>query len=154
MLQLRKITEKDVRLLFLWANEEEVRNNAINTHKIDWEDHINWFNKKLQSHDSYMFIGFLQDEPIGQIRFDRENDDYVVDYSIEKNYRGRGLGTDIVKEGIKVLREIIHEPFTVIAIVKEGNIASSKVFTRLRFAKTSTVSESGQALNYYKLIVT
>jgi hypothetical protein len=68
---------KTLRLIFEWANDDDVRNNAINTHKIKWNDHINWFNKKLQSPDTFMFIGFLQDEPVGQIRFDKESDDYV-----------------------------------------------------------------------------
>jgi len=153
-LQLRKINESDAELLFLWANDNEVRNNAINTHKIHWEDHINWFNKKLQSPDTYMYIGFLRDEPVGQIRFDKEDEDYVMDYSIVKISRGKGLGIDIVKEGIKILNETIHKPFTVAALVKEENIASAKVFTKLHFAKTGTVSKNNVTFNCYKLIIT
>lgn len=154
MLQLRKITESDAPLLFLWVNDDEVRNNAINTHKIKWEDHLKWFKKKLQSAHTYMFIGFLQDEPVGQIRFDKECNDYVIDYSIIKTYRGKGLGTEIVKAGIKILSETIYKPFTAVAQVKEENIASIKVFTRLHFIKTETVSKNNSTFNCYKLVIT
>ena len=151
---MRRIVESDAQLIFEWANDDDVRSNAINTHKIKWEDHINWFNKKLCSVNTYMFIGFLQDKPVGQIRFDKENGDYIIDYSISKIHRGRGLGTEIVKEGIKILSELISKPFRVIAQVKEENIASIKVFTRLHFTKTATVSKNNSTFNCYKLIVT
>ena len=154
LLQLRKITESDAQLLFLWANDEDVRNNAINTHKIKWEDHINWFNKKLQSANTYMFIGFLQDEPVGQIRFDKEDEHYIIDYSVAKIHRGKGLGTDIVKAGIKILSEAICKPFAIAAQVKGENIASAKVFTKLHFIKTETVSKNNSTLSCYKLVIT
>jgi RimJ/RimL family protein N-acetyltransferase len=101
-----------------------------------------------------MFIGFLNDEPVGQIRFDKENDDYVIDYSIAKIHRGKGLGTEIVKAGIKILTETIHKPFTVVAQVQEENIASIKVFTALHFTKSETVSKHNSTLNCYKLTIT
>ena len=85
---MRRITDDDAQLIFKWANDDDVRNNAINKHKIKWNDHINWFNKKLQFPDTFMFIGFLKHEPVGQIRFDKENDDYVIDYSIAQNSSG------------------------------------------------------------------
>jgi RimJ/RimL family protein N-acetyltransferase len=154
LLHLRRITDDDAQLIFKWANDDDVRNNAINKHKIKWNDHINWFNKKLQSPDTFMFIGFLKDEPVGQIRFDKENDDYVIDYSIAKIHRGKGLGTEIVKAGIKILTETIHKPFTVVAQVKEENIASIKVFTALHFTKSETVSKHNSTLNCYKLTIT
>jgi UDP-2,4-diacetamido-2,4,6-trideoxy-beta-L-altropyranose hydrolase len=154
LLELRKIVESDAQLIFEWANDDEVRSNAINTHKINWEDHINWFDKKLQSADTYVFIAFLHDEPVGQIRFDKENEDYTVDYSIAKNHRGKGLGTEIVKAGIKTLSEIINKPFRVVAQVKEENIASAKVFTKLHFTKTGIVSKNNSTLNCYKLTIT
>jgi RimJ/RimL family protein N-acetyltransferase len=154
LLQLRKIVESDAQLIFEWANDDDVRNNAISTHKIKWEDHISWFYKKLQSPNTFMFIGFLQNEPVGQIRFDKENEDYMIDYSIAKNHRGKGLGKDIVKAGIKILSETIDKPFAVIAQVKEENIASIKVFTRLHFTKTVAFSKNNSTLGYYKLIIT
>jgi spore coat polysaccharide biosynthesis protein SpsF len=154
LLQLRKIVESDAPLIFEWANDDDVRINAINTDKIKWNDHINWFNKKLQSPDTFMFIGFLQNEPVGQIRFDKESEDYVLDYSISKIYRGKGLGTEIVKAGIKILTETIHKPFTVVAHVKEENIASIKVFTKLHFIKSEAVFKHDSTLNCYKLTIT
>ena len=101
-----------------------------------------------------MFIGLLQNEPVGQIRFDKESEDYVLDYSIAKIYRGKGLGTEIVKAGIKILTETIHKPFTVVAHVKEENIVSIKVFTKLHFIKSEAVSKHDSTLNCYKLTIT
>jgi RimJ/RimL family protein N-acetyltransferase len=101
-----------------------------------------------------MFIGLLKDEPVGQIRFDKEREGYIIDYSISEGHRGKGLGTEILKEGIKILTETIHKPFTIVAMVKEENIASVKVFTNFRFAKTETVSKNNSTFNCYALTIT
>jgi RimJ/RimL family protein N-acetyltransferase len=101
-----------------------------------------------------MFIGLLQDEPVGQVRFDKENEAYIVDYSVVKSHRGKGLGAEIVATGIQILNETIYKPFTIVAWVKEENIASAKVFAKLHFTKTATIPENNSTLSCYKLTIT
>jgi len=150
---LRKAVENDARLIFEWANDDEVRNNAINTNKIKWQDHVNWFNKKLQSADTYMFIGFLKNKPVGQIRFDKEKGAYIIDYSIAKEYRGKGLGLFLIKNGIEILGNSINKPFTIIALVKQSNIASAKIFEKLHFARLEDITSGNVTFYKYKIVI-
>ena len=72
ILTLRKAKEDDCDLLYRWANDPKVRKNSFNKEKIDYEEHKKWFENKLNSDKSYMFI--LKDEvPLGQIRIDIED---------------------------------------------------------------------------------
>ena len=69
MISLRKATEADSKLYFHWANDPETRANSINTSEIEWKDHLIWFNNKLNSPDSYLYLMEFNNQSIGQIRF-------------------------------------------------------------------------------------
>lgn len=153
MIEVRKIFPSDAALLFNWANDKEVRKNAINSAPIEWNDHINWFNNKIASDDTLIYIGSLNNEPIGQIRFDRVNKNYIVDYSIASDFRGRGLGALLVSSGIDTLFNTICKPLNIIAYVKPENIASGKIFEKLNFTNTGIVHQNGIALYCHKLAI-
>lgn len=123
----------DVKLLYDWANDASVRINAFNIEPIKWEEHINWFQSKLKSVHSKIFILYLDKDPAGQIRFDYREDCWEIDYSIDKKYRGKGLGKLIIELGILKLN---HSDLLK-AKVKEENIASFKVFQQLGFDQIS-----------------
>lgn len=131
-LQLRPITKEDCLLLFNWANDPDVRKNAIKADPIEIECHIQWFQKKLNTQDSHIFILEKEDYPIGQIRFDKEEDYWLIDFLIRKEYRGMGMGKIIVELGVKNFNGKIK------AWVKKENMASCKVFENLGFRKESS----------------
>ena len=66
-MKLRTATITETKLLFDWANESCIRNNDINTNQIIWDDHIAWFEKKLENKNSFIFIVDIDVTPIGQI---------------------------------------------------------------------------------------
>lgn len=150
MISIRPIKTEDASLLFDWANEAQVRFNAISRTDISWEGHLAWLKSKLNNGTTYMFI--LEDEnmPIGQIRFDKIGSVYEVDYSIEKHFRGQGFGTVVVNEGIKKLRK--HTDSAVIAKVWERNIASIKVFKKLGFIHKGRESCNGRKFEVFEKI--
>ena len=122
---LRKAeTNLDALLLFDWANDSVVRENSINKEKISIIDHYSWFYKKIKNNDSRIYI--LTDvykSNIGQIRVDKKDEHFEIDYSIANSYRGRGFGN-------KILQLLLIEMGNVnyLAKVKIENIASKKVF--------------------------
>lgn len=134
-LKLRKVTEADTRTIFDWANESEVRMNSLNQEPIKWEDHLKWFQSKIKDPNSRMFVLEENDSLLGQVRFDFIDGKWLVNYSIDKNFRGRGFGAVLIKMALKRFE---NQDF--LAKVKRDNIASKKVFLGLGFSLNEEVS--------------
>lgn len=143
---LRPAEDKDCDLLYKWANDETVRENAFNTNYIIYEDHKKWFQNKLNSDTTLLFICCLNQEPIGQIRLDMENGNGIIDYSIDKKYRGKGYGTCILKEILKVLTKNNIRIDKVIGRVKYQNRPSQKAFTKAGY----NCNFEANYIEYYK----
>jgi RimJ/RimL family protein N-acetyltransferase len=134
-LVLRKTHIKDAELLFNWVNEKDVRENSFETSIIEWKDHMKWLEKKLKTKNVFMLIAEINNIPVGQIRFEKYNSSYIIDYSINENHRGQGIGGKILKEGIKFIQLTVDLPIIFSAKVKSKNIASKIIFEKLQFNK-------------------
>jgi RimJ/RimL family protein N-acetyltransferase len=135
---LRKAVEEDVNLLFNWANDTDVRNNALNSEPIIWENHVKWFGNMLNSDKTKIFILEKANVPIGQIRLDKilHSDFWMIDYSIDYKFRGKGFGKLIL---IKMME--LEPKIKLKGIVKDENYPSQKVFEKLGFKKNILQSE-------------
>lgn len=132
-LRVRRATIEDLLLYFNWANDASVRQNAINQEMIHLENHTKWFESRVNSEKSFLYV-FEQDEiPVGQVRFDINEDVAEIDYSVDENFRGKGLGKKILSLGIGRFNNVKPEK-EIIGIVKYDNIPSSKVFEKLGFS--------------------
>jgi len=128
-LNIRDIKESDFSLLLNWRNDEQVLKNSFDSNIIDEEEHRVWFNFKLSDTNTKVFIfETKQNKPIGQVRLEKENDQWLIDYSVDSNFRGIGLGFLILN---KVINFFGNEKF--IAKVKSENTASIKTFEKLGF---------------------
>jgi UDP-2,4-diacetamido-2,4,6-trideoxy-beta-L-altropyranose hydrolase len=130
-MKIRDAKLSDAELLFTWVNDNDVRENSFNQNPIQWENHVIWLIKKLSDHNVKIFILELDGLPVGQIRYElTENDKWIIDYSISKNYRGRGLGKQIISITIALFENGIFR-----GEVKSSNIASKKAFESNGFSK-------------------
>ncbi len=75
-----------------------------------------------------MLFVLIYNTPVGQIRLDKEGDVWVLDYSIDKKYRGKGFGKKIIQ---LVLESDVSKPIKV--VVKPANFASLKSFNKIIF---------------------
>jgi RimJ/RimL family protein N-acetyltransferase len=151
MYELRRATINDAKLLFEWANDDEVRSTAVVKKDIEWDEHINWLTNKLQSNQSYIYIlTDDQKENIGVVRFDKDDDTFVISYSIDKLYRKKGMGLLILQLGFKKISRIAPQcKFR--ASVQTDNIASNKIFEKLGFRLENTEIIKKHVFNiYYK----
>ena len=137
-LTIRKATKSDLMLYWNWANELEVRENAFSQEFIELENHKKWFNKKLNSNDSILILIGSEFGAIGQVRFDRSDSCYTIDYSLARQYRSFGLGKKILSMAIDYLK--CEESFTLIGKVKVNNQPSIKVFKSLGFRQLKSIS--------------
>ncbi len=121
-----------------WANDPEVRQSSFNSDLITFEEHLQWFEIKLKDNQGYIFIA--EDEkniPIGQIRFDLRNGTATVNYSVQDDYRGFGIGETIVRVGIQKIIDFIQQPIVFQSKVKIKNIVSQKIFNKIGFLKAN-----------------
>lgn len=123
---LRNVRFQDLDLLFHWANDSTVRNNAFNTDPIEYGGHCQWFANCMQRDDVQIFILVKNSALVGQVRFNIEEGKAEIDYSISSESRGKGLGNVIIRLGIEEANRMgIKE---LIAKVKDKNIPSQRVF--------------------------
>ncbi len=136
-LHLRPVAEKDCELLFDWANDPTVRQNAFQPEPIEWEDHHKWFTSKRDSTHCFQYIATSIDGiPVGQIRFDLGEKYAEVDYSLDPQFRGLGLGTSLLEEGIGQLASVIAGPLIIQGKVKQKNFQSMMSFESAGFNVT------------------
>lgn len=133
---LREASSADAELLYLWINDSDVRCNSFDGHHITWDEHIKWYNKKLQDKNCVIYVAltFIDGEmiPVGQIRLDIENKTAKISYSIAKEFRNQGLGTSMVQK-IELYCMQKYNIVSIYAYVKNNNIASIKVFEKCGF---------------------
>ena len=132
---LKKAEEKNVDILFEWINDAEVRAQSLSSDKISFEEHIKWFSKKLRDPNCYLYIAYAIDIPCGMIRFDINAETAAISYLVDSAQRGKGIGSALVREGLKKFSNDASFRGTIHAMVKISNFASIKIFERLGFEK-------------------
>jgi UDP-2,4-diacetamido-2,4,6-trideoxy-beta-L-altropyranose hydrolase len=133
-LTIRPARMDDENLLLEWANDKETRANAFSIAPISAASHGQWFRKRMRELEECR-IYIVQTEdciPVGQVRFDRHELGWEIDYSVAQVFRGRALGARILKLATKRLRTD-HPGATVIGRVKKSNLQSRRVFEALAF---------------------
>ncbi|WP_153559358.1 UDP-2,4-diacetamido-2,4,6-trideoxy-beta-L-altropyranose hydrolase [Roseimaritima sediminicola] len=131
-LWLRDADAQDCETYYLWANDPSVRKNSLTPEPILWENHEPWFSRKLASCSSELYVAIKKDQPIGQVRFDRDNDgSWTIDYSMDRHWRGRGMGTQVLRLATRRFFDRHAAPVT--AVVRVANTPSLRCFGRLGF---------------------
>ena len=136
-LHLMKASRADAKLLFVWANDPETRKNAFHTERISYETHIGWLDSKLKDENCILYICKSKDENIGQIRLERDKDNVIISYSVGREHRGFGYGTEMLRliEGAARKEPTMREARFFIGYVKPENLASQKCFEKNGFAR-------------------
>lgn len=131
---LRKAKYEDKDILFSWANDDDCRKNSFNQELIEYNQHINWFKKKLNSSYSDIYILIKNNINLGQIRLDYINDKAYISYSIDKKYRGNNLGNVI----LSLVENIVKDNKSIKYLcgkVKYTNFTSIKKFEQLQYIR-------------------
>lgn len=132
----RKADPLDEKRLLDWANDRQTRKNALNSAQISLKEHKLWFTKRLDDkHNCTIYIvETLDNIAIGQVRFERHEEvAFEVHYSLDKMFRGRGVGSKLLATGIETFLEQ-RGPVGLVARVVKDNIPSHKIFKKLGFS--------------------
>ena len=126
MFNIRLADISDCERIFNLSNDPVVRNNSINKEKILWENHVKWFENRIKNINEPFYIVETPDgDLIAQVRFNKENNENIISVSITKDFRGKGLGAEVISESSQKTK---LSP--IFAYVKENNIASKRAFIK------------------------
>ncbi|HPB32683.1 MAG TPA: GNAT family N-acetyltransferase [Candidatus Sumerlaeota bacterium] len=135
-----KATIHDAEFLFHLRNESEARAQSIHSDEVGWEEHCQWLKGTIQNSDRLLFIaqGVHENEKYGQVRFDVSQETAVISIAIAPEFRGRGLGREIIIRGIQEFSRQHPGVNTIIAYIKPSNAASKKAFQACGFEYVET----------------
>lgn len=138
--RFRQARPDDMLQYWTWANDPETRMQSFQKDPIKLEDHRQWYQQQLDDPKIMLYILEYKNQPIGQVRFS-VNGFALLNYSIAPAFRGRSLGTHMLRGAIQRLQTDLQEPINVIGYVKKENEASNRALTRLGFQKVAHEKE-------------
>lgn len=129
---IRQADKGDCDIYYEWANDPNVRAMAYSKDAIKYDNHVRWFAKKIKSRDTFMYICYANREPIGQVRYDIEDGDALIDISVDSKHRGKVLGKAILSATLMEFQR--QQPqMRIVAEVLPNNIPSQKMFEACGF---------------------
>jgi UDP-2,4-diacetamido-2,4,6-trideoxy-beta-L-altropyranose hydrolase len=135
---------------FEWASDATVRAYSFNQNPIVFEEHQNWYLKKIQQPDCIYLLGKWQNEIVGSLRFDITRTDALISYLVSPKHHGKGLGRILLAKGLDYLATHNNEVTTATGFVLPQNIASVKVFERLGFSQSNENNQLRFTKNIYR----
>ncbi len=133
-LDVRHATLADEALLLAWANDSDTRKNSFSPDPISSQTHRQWFHSRLRDIEG-CFIYIVETEsgiPVGQVRFEKEEQVWELHYTVAPEFRGRGIGKSLLNAAIQKFRDE-KSGLLVFGRVKSENIRSQRIFKGLGF---------------------
>ncbi|WP_067072658.1 UDP-2,4-diacetamido-2,4,6-trideoxy-beta-L-altropyranose hydrolase [Methanoculleus horonobensis] len=148
-LLVRHARLSDEGLLLAWANDPETRQNSFSSDPIPVEEHRRWYRSRLRDLDGcHLYIVETKEGiPMGQARFEREEQAWVISYSLAPQFRNRGFGRPLLEAALLKMRSE-HPGALVLGRVKSDNLPSRRIFETLGF---DTLSD-GEGIAYQRLL--
>ena len=139
--KLRVAQLKDALLLLEWRNDSNTRQFSHTTEIINKEDHINWLSNVITNTNRELYIYEENNIPLGTVRADLlENGEFELSWTVAPSARGKG----VAKKMVEILSKRING--TIVAEIKESNIASSKIAEHIGMKLTHIQN----GIKYYK----
>ncbi len=137
-IELAKI--EDMKNVFDLSNDELVRQNSFNQEKINWDNHQAWFQNKINDENCIFYsVKSFENDFVGYVRLDNENDEWILTIHLNQNYRGKGLGAKILNKVIE-----INKTKKIIAFVKEKNLSSYHSFIKVGFKLRKLINKNSE----------
>ena len=146
---LREVDLSDMTLLYRWVNDSVVRHSAFQDKEIEYEEHKAWFQKVLNDKTVKIYILMVGILAVGQVRVDFDGKIGLIDYSVSKEFRGKGYGKEILLLLEKQIRKSYGKCKKLIGCVKKNNIASQHVFSAIGYK----VSIENDYYKYEKFLI-
>lgn len=122
---------------------KEVRQFFRNLTTPSLDEHIDWFNRTINSHESQLFIVTFNNQKAGVLRIDDLNTkELEISIIVSPEHAGQG----VAKKAINKLEDMMFGK-KLKAIIHKDNIASRKLFEKLEF---EIKQQDGGFVEYFK----
>jgi len=145
-LQLRLVELLDAKNIFQWRNHPLVRKNSTNHGVINWEEHSEWFNKRLNNLDGPLLIGEIENKPVGVVRFDISKSNAEVSIFLVPDIHMKGIGGYLLEKAEIWLSVNFPNIRKLHAKVLSNNEPSKRLFEKLNYS----LSESKESFEFSK----
>jgi RimJ/RimL family protein N-acetyltransferase len=152
---IRAARDRDLKAIYDISNDAEVRARSLNSAAIKWEEHVEWFKKKLNDTHHVFYVAVDEaGEVAGQVRYqvDTETAVAVVAISLRAGRRGQGLGRLFIEQCDSRLFTERPEVQRILASVRIDNEASSRTFVKAdyRIVEDHHVEPTGIVVRVYE----
>lgn len=137
--KLRRAAAHDSGKIFGLSNAPDVRANSISTGKIERASHERWFAAKLKAQGCLFLVAESGRKFAGQLRYEVDGREALVNVSIDAAFRGRGLAVPLLAEGTKKLFASFPEVRRINAYIRPENKPSVRAFMRAGYKFERTV---------------
>lgn len=136
---IKPITKADENFLFSIRNNNKIRKEFLNSEKIFFQEHRQWFKKKIKSKSKFLFIILKNKQKIGFIGYDKKEFFYDISIAILPKFQKSGIASLALKQSEKYLKNNI-----ILAKIKKNNKKSQLFFVKNGYKKISNYK-----LNYF-----
>ncbi|MHC4400241.1 MAG: UDP-2,4-diacetamido-2,4,6-trideoxy-beta-L-altropyranose hydrolase [Planctomycetota bacterium] len=149
-LVLRPVAASDARAVWRLANAASVRHNSLSSEPILWDEHAAWFREKLDAADTSTWVLGLFGLLVGQIRYDRVDAETAeISFSVVAPFRGRGLGSRLLCQTSRLAGDQLAVG-RLRAMVRHGNAASARIFSKAGFDEAGQREVGGRAFQVFE----
>jgi RimJ/RimL family protein N-acetyltransferase len=149
---LRSVTMGDQEMVFRWRNDPIIVAQGSSQREVEREEHSHWFEETVSGNKRKMFIVLNQENPIGQVRFDRESqNDCVISIYLLRAFLGRGWGVQAIRMGCTAVFEE-WDVERVVACVRSDNNVGRSAFLKAGFRETGALDLC--PIEHYSLVLT
>jgi L-amino acid N-acyltransferase YncA len=132
--KMRKAQSSDILAVYNLSNDSLVRKNSIHQEMISFETHERWFNTRLADSDTLFYVIEVDDGRLaGQVRLQKEAEEWVVSISIASEFRGQHLASTFLSEALR-----LSKVSPVRALIKSDNIPSLMLFEHNGFRRDNS----------------
>jgi UDP-2,4-diacetamido-2,4,6-trideoxy-beta-L-altropyranose hydrolase len=147
--RFRNVSVDDMRQVWKWANDPDIREVSFSSELIPWDRHEEWFHSKINDPNCLFYLVISENEtPMGQVRFDVEGDVATISIGLDKKFRGQGFGYKIIASASRMLfsQKSVR---CINAFIKISNTASIKAFEKAGYIKTEQLAIHGQTAVHF-----
>ena len=132
--KLVKLKKKQENILLRWRNEKITRLTSLNKNIVSIAQHKNWLKKIKKNKLNQVFIFYNNNIPIGTSAVVRKGNNYFLNYSIDKNYQGKGHAINMLNLLLKRISKKIDSKFFYAKVLK-NNKKSLYILKKIGFYK-------------------
>ncbi len=130
-MQLRLATLDDADFLLRLRNDAGTRAQSLHEDVVDAANHQAYLTSHIDAENVRLYIALDGDIAVGTCRSELGNDESELSWTIAPEQRGRGYGGHMLTALLAIT------PGPVIAVIKDGNLASRRMVEHASFTRVS-----------------